>query len=83
MFSWGPNVRQQGFESGCESTREVRRTQQDTAHGAHDTNDEWMMYWTVNQASSVALLGGAIGAGGDTVAPFDQSCINDLIAADK
>ena len=53
-------------------------THQDSAHGAHDTNDQCVMYWAYEGSSG---LSGLVGLFGD--APnlgFDDACLADLNA---
>ena len=49
---------------------------QDTAHGAHDSNDKCLMYYLNN--SSAGLAGNLLGGG--SIADFDPQCRADLAA---
>jgi hypothetical protein len=55
---------------------------QDTEHGAHDVNEDCLMYWLNDQSSVVDAIAERIGRGEDDDAiPFDDACLADLRAA--
>ncbi len=52
----------------------MKNAHQDTAHGAHCNNQNCLMYWTVNNSSSlIGFLGSS-----QQVPAFDQACLDDL-----
>jgi hypothetical protein len=54
---------------------------QDTEHGAHDVNEDCLMYWLNDQSSVVDAIAERIGRGEDDDAiPFDEACLADLRA---
>ncbi len=53
---------------------------QDEEHGAHDVNEECIMYWLNDQSSVADVIAERLGRGDDAVTPFDDACLADLRA---
>lgn len=53
---------------------------QDDEHGAHDSNDDCVMYWAYEGEAVVDLLTDRITNGGDESVGFDQACLDDIAA---
>lgn len=54
---------------------------QDTAHGAHDSNTECVMYYANNSGQVIDRLRQRILTGGQEGFLFDQACMDDIAAA--
>ncbi len=53
----------------------------DDAHGAHDDDEECLMYWAVDSEAALDLLAARIVPGAtDPLPTFDQECLDDLAA---
>lgn len=63
---------------------EMQRDHQDDEHGAHDSNEECIMFFAVENSSVADLIKDRIGAGDEEDVGFDDDCIDDLkaLAAD-
>ena len=56
---------------------------QDTANGAHCSNVDCIMYYTVDGSSFIALIADRVRGGNTDVSPFDQDCLDDLKSAQQ
>lgn len=53
---------------------------QDTEHGAHDINDDCVMYYAYDGSAVVTRIVDRITAGGNDALGFDQACVDDIAA---
>ena len=54
---------------------------QDEEHGAHDDNEDCLMYWLADSADFFDVIGTRFGNGNNGVPKFDAACLADLDAS--
>ena len=58
----------------------MQEPHQDTEHGAHDTNEDCLMYWLAETSSATDVVANRYLGGQTGIPPFDAQCLADLSA---